>query len=381
VRPASKVLCPFRNIRWHKDELPEKCASLAIGIFEDDDESLHFLEEEALDVDEVQLRSSHQLPNAYPHSKLSKGKDVTPNEKSDHVSNVSVKYDVIAHLKKIPTMLLVYDALCLSSDLCKAFITALSFPDDYRFEVSQAEIKPNRSDDMIFNDEDLLLGDKKHNRPLFMFGDIDDLPINRIMVDAGSAINLLPLHTLKKIGYSQSDLSCSNVVIHGFNQAGQEAMGMISLVLKLEKFMTYVKFHVIDAATSYNALLGRPWLHENKIVPSTLHQCLKYKDPLGDVVTIFTDKKPFTVAESFYVDAKFYIMSVDKISKPKSRCLLNQIPQRKIAEKLHLVKRYINMSQVINEKETNQYFVSYTNHPKMKVLISPHLYHLWYNKK
>jgi hypothetical protein len=31
-------------------------------------------------------------------------------------------------------------------------------------------------------------------------------------------------------------------------------MGTISLVLKLEKFMTYVKFHVIDAATSYNVL-------------------------------------------------------------------------------------------------------------------------------
>jgi hypothetical protein len=54
---------------------------------------------------------------------------------------------------------------------------------------------------MIFNDGDLLLGDKKHNLPLFMFGDIDDLPINRIMVDGGSAMNLLPLHTLK-IGYS-----------------------------------------------------------------------------------------------------------------------------------------------------------------------------------
>jgi hypothetical protein len=94
-------------------------------------------------------------------------------------------------------------------------------------------------------------------------------------------------------------------------------MGTISLVLKLEKVTTYVKFHVIDAATSYNAILGRPWLHENKIVPSTLHQCLKYKDPLGEVVTIFADKKPFTVAESFYVDAKFYIESVDKISKPK----------------------------------------------------------------
>jgi hypothetical protein len=97
---------------------------------------------------------------------------------------------------------------------------------------------------------------------------------------------------------------------------------MISLDLKLEKFMTYVKFHVIDIATSYNALLGRPWLHENRIVPSTLHQCLKYKDSLGDVVTIFTDKKSFTVAESFYADAKFYIESIDKISKPKIKVSL-----------------------------------------------------------
>jgi hypothetical protein len=68
-------------------------------------------------------------------------------------------------------------------------------------------LEPNRSDSMIFNDEDLLLGYKKHNRHLFMFGDIDDLHINRIMVDGGSAINLLPLCILKKMGYSERDLS------------------------------------------------------------------------------------------------------------------------------------------------------------------------------
>jgi len=66
-----------------------------------------------------------------------------------------------------------------------------------------------------------------------MFGEIDDMPTNRIMVDGGSAINLLPLRTLKKIGYSVRDLGRSNVIIHGFNQSGQEAMGTISLVLRL----------------------------------------------------------------------------------------------------------------------------------------------------
>jgi hypothetical protein len=89
VRSTSKVLCPFKYTRWCKDELPEKCAPLAIGVFEDDDESLHFPKEEALEVDDVQLTSGHQLPDPYPQSKPSKGKDVTPNKKSDHVSNVS----------------------------------------------------------------------------------------------------------------------------------------------------------------------------------------------------------------------------------------------------------------------------------------------------
>jgi hypothetical protein len=33
-------------------------------------------------------------------------------------------------------------------------------------------------------------------------------------------------------------------------------------------------FHVIDAKTTYNMLLGRQWIHENGIISSTLHQFL-----------------------------------------------------------------------------------------------------------
>ena len=312
----------YQNIKKHKDNPLEEYAAFPIGVFEDDEESLHFPEEEAPEVAEVQLRSGRQLPRPSPQQR--NPPNVTPNDATDHTPNVSVKYDVISHLKKIPAMLSVYDALCLSSDLRNAFITALSFPEDYRVEVSQAEVKLSQTQSITFNDEDLLLGNKKHNRPLLMFGEIDDLPINRIMIDGGLAINLLPLRTLKKIGYSKGDLCRSNVVIHGFNQAGQEALGTISLVLKFENLMTYVYFHVIDAATSYNVLIGRPWLHENGVVPSTLHQCIKYKDPSGSVIRIFADKKPFTIAESFYADAKFYFEPIDKVSKPKSSLPLEQ---------------------------------------------------------
>ncbi|XP_070022285.1 uncharacterized protein [Nicotiana sylvestris] len=58
--------------------------------------------------------------------------------------------------------------------------------------------------------------------------------------------------------------------------------------------------------TSYDVLLGRPWIHENKVVPSTYHQYLKYYE--GEVEKkIVADNEPFTEAASHFVDAKFYL--------------------------------------------------------------------------
>ena len=65
-------------------------------------------------------------------------------------------------------------------------------------------------------------------------------------------------------------------------------------------------FHVIDAKTTYKVLIGRPWLHEYGVMPSTYHQCFKYFQD-GKVKKIVADHKPFSVAESHFADAKFYL--------------------------------------------------------------------------
>ncbi|KAL0294847.1 UNVERIFIED_CONTAM: hypothetical protein Sradi_6864900 [Sesamum radiatum] len=65
-------------------------------------------------------------------------------------------------------------------------------------------------------------------------------------------------------------------------------------------------FHIIDARTSYNLLLGRPWLHENGVVPSTLHQCFKYIKN-GQIIKVDADMKPFIEAELYFADAKLYL--------------------------------------------------------------------------
>src|SRR3954465_136072 len=61
-----------------------------------------------------------------------------------------------------------------------------------------------------------------------------------------------------------------------------------------------------NADTSYNLLLGQPWIHRNHIVPSTLHQVMKYVDDQGQVRTLVAEQCPFKGVESYFTDALLY---------------------------------------------------------------------------
>ncbi|KAL0439552.1 UNVERIFIED_CONTAM: hypothetical protein Slati_2438200 [Sesamum latifolium] len=100
-------------------------------------------------------------------------------------------------------------------------------------------------------------------------------------------------------------------MIQGFNQGGQKVVSIITMQLTMEDMVSTVLFHVIDAKTSNNMLLGRPWLHENAVVSSTWHQYFKYCRN-GIVKKVLDDNKPFTEVESHFADAKYYIEGAKK---------------------------------------------------------------------
>ncbi|KAL0358191.1 UNVERIFIED_CONTAM: hypothetical protein Scaly_1504800 [Sesamum calycinum] len=157
--------------------------------------------------------------------------------------------------------------------------------EDTLFEKEDSSDTDDCMSTITFTDEDLLLGSKPHNRPLFVAGYELEIPID--------------------------ELSNSRLMIQGFNQGGQRAVGIIRMQLTMEDMVSSALFHVIDAKTSYNMLLGRPWLHENAVVPSTWHQCFKYCRN-GIVKKVLGDNKPFTEAESHFADAKYYIEDANR---------------------------------------------------------------------
>ncbi|TYK02888.1 uncharacterized protein E5676_scaffold968G00270 [Cucumis melo var. makuwa] len=156
-----------------------------------------------------------------------------------------------------------------------------------------------------FSDEDLLLGSKLHNRPLYVSGYVREQRVDRILVDNGLAVNIMPKSTMRQLGILMEELSNSKLVIQGFNQGSQRVIGMIRLELIIGDLKTSALFHVIDSRTTYKLLLGRPWIHGNGVVTSTLHQCFKfYQD---GVKKVEADSNPFSEAESHFADAKFYL--------------------------------------------------------------------------
>jgi len=105
--------------------------------------------------------------------------------------------------------------------------------------------------------------------------------------------------------YTVNDLEPTEVVICGFNNHGTAALGSITLKIQMSTFSFKVRFFVIQANTSYSALLGRPWIHKYQVVPSTLHQCLKFLDNKGVQHRIVANVAPYTIHETNHADAKF----------------------------------------------------------------------------
>ncbi|KAM2767172.1 hypothetical protein COP1_023000 [Malus domestica] len=175
----------------------------------------------------------------------SKGKDITTEGEK-----------TLTLEKGLPTHFSIEEALRLPKKMRRALAAVLESPNDHEVQESKNEglkLRPHEcatcctiENAIHFTDEDLLLGSKPHNRPLFVSGYVREHKVNRMLMDGGSAINIMPKSTMTIIGIKADELSLSRLLIQ-----------------------------------------GRLWIHSNGV--------------------IYSDTKPFTEAESHFADAKFYM--------------------------------------------------------------------------
>ncbi|KAL0401415.1 UNVERIFIED_CONTAM: hypothetical protein Slati_4171400 [Sesamum latifolium] len=148
------------------------------------------------------------------------------------------------------------------------------------------------------------LGSKPHNRPLLVVEYVREQKVKRILIDGGSAVNILPLRTLKELGVPMDELSNNRLMILGFNQGGQRAIGIIRMELLMDDTTS-----TAYAKLSYNMLLGPLgcmkilWFLQHDIIASNISTTDSEK------VLVIVNLSPKLV---ILADAKYYIEDAKK---------------------------------------------------------------------
>ncbi|XP_038701920.1 uncharacterized protein LOC119998656 [Tripterygium wilfordii] len=141
---------------------------------------------------------------------------------------------------------------------------------------------------MVFADDEATQLLHPHHDALVLTLQVANINLKRILIDNGSSANVLFLAAYKGMGLDETLILRKSTALIGFNGEVSHSMGEVVLPIYAPGLNKQTRFSIVDSPSAYNAILGRPWLHAIRAVPSTYHQILRYptnngvREILGD---------------------------------------------------------------------------------------------------
>ncbi|GLJ33105.1 hypothetical protein SUGI_0666270 [Cryptomeria japonica] len=146
---------------------------------------------------------------------------------------------------------------------------------------------------LTFTEADDASVSQPHNAPLHVEAFIHKHRIKRVLIDGGAGLNICTLSTIKQLGYSDKAVNSTNkITIKAYDDEERSSKGTVTLPLKVGPVIKDVVCQVLNLDLTYNILLGHPWIHEMRAVPSTYHRCIKFPHNRVEV-TVKADPNPF----------------------------------------------------------------------------------------
>ena len=129
---------------------------------------------------------------------------------------------------------------------------------------------------LSFSDADKQGTIQPHDDALVVTLRIGGYDVKRVMVDQGSAAEIMYPDLFKGLGLKSEDLRSYISPLVSFEGKMVVPKGQIRLPVQTGTDVVEVDFIVVEAFSPYTAIMGRPWLHSLGVVSSTLHQKVKY---------------------------------------------------------------------------------------------------------
>ena len=147
------------------------------------------------------------------------------------------------------------------------------------------------------------------------------------LVDDGSALNVCHLKIASCLGLNIEDFVPTNQHVRAYDNNRREVLGTITLELTIGPMVKKVDFQVLNIASCFNVLIGRPWIHDTEAVPSSLYRKVRFPHEraivtiYGDTLTmpkpvygIDSEKKPLTL-DGFEIERPSFEKRKDEVKK------------------------------------------------------------------
>ncbi|GKU96994.1 hypothetical protein SLEP1_g10174 [Rubroshorea leprosula] len=155
-----------------------------------------------------------------------------------------------------------------------------------------------------FTDDEIPEDGRGHVKALHISVLCKDMHVPRVLIDNGSALNVIPRSVLNQLQVDQSYIKPGKTVVRAFDGTRKEVDGEIELPVNIGPYTFDITFQVMNIEPAFNMLLGRPWIHMAGAVPSTLHQKLKYI--VGNSLVTVNGEKDYAIHKATsvpYVEA------------------------------------------------------------------------------
>ncbi|XP_052479507.1 uncharacterized protein LOC128034720 [Gossypium raimondii] len=203
------------------------------------------------------------------------------------------EYSVVEQLHKQPARIFVL-ALLMSSEVHRNTLMRVLNETYVASDISVNQLDQlvnniSANNFIFINDDERPSGGMGSTKALHITTRCKGYMLPGVLIDNGSALNILPLSTLNRLPVDSSHMKTCQNVVRAFNGTERKVLGRIEIPLQIGPNTYEVDFIVMDIKPSYNCLLGRPWIHSVGAVPSSLHQNLKLVSE-GRLVTISAEE-------------------------------------------------------------------------------------------
>jgi hypothetical protein len=98
-----------------------------------------------------------------------------------------------------------------------------------------------------------------------------------VLIDNGARLNIVFSTLLIQLDYFEESINLHHkITIKVYDEVERKYLGLVVLPLWVGPVKRDVTYHVLNIPLAYNIFLGRPWIHEMQVVPSTYHEFVKF---------------------------------------------------------------------------------------------------------